>query len=992
MARSFDAANAKRLIEKHKKTLEDLHSAAEMPERFRSRINSCADELVDADIMRILGEISVDEMNDNIVRPRASLLAARGYGTLADIAKASKWELHSVLGGVSDTISAAIKDAVDGIVSRVKQQTRVRLSADKKTPEADALITAASGYMHCGSVANDAQSLLEENESEIRDAFEDLRSYGGSFLRRLFISGRQKRRAEEAFEKLSSLADGEYGVKTDRLSSMMNGIMRSGEAWAEFQRTPDAFFAILNRVRPGSFEMEDDSEQSFDRINAKRLVEEHKKTLALLKKAEDTMLDYSKETVAAAEGLAAAEAMEVLREIPVEELNRERKGIRVKALRDYGYNSILDVLAASESSLSSVYGISEDAAYTIKSIANDIASKARQGAKIRISSDRKTRETTRLISAVAKYRLCAAPAEACRDLYERNERRIRYAVDDIGELCDGKLKWLLASGKEKERAMAAFETLKTLEEGSYFADSEYYLKLINSIDRMTATEAWNDFSEHPVEFFNIIEKLAPGLLGNDDSLYGLPEDLAREIQEECFFPDGLLCELRRYQEWGVKYILHQQKVLLGDEMGLGKTVQAIAAMVSLRNTGATHFMVICPASVLTNWCREIRKMSLLSATKIHGEGRNAALNSWLKTGGAAVTTYETILRISLPEGFRFSLLVADEAHYVKNPEAKRTKSVKKLCQSAERLLFMTGTPLENNVGEMHRLIEMLQPRVAYAIQDKLSLSSAPQFRQAIAPVYYRRKREEVLTELPELIESREWCTMHNAERAIYENALRNGSGNYAEARRLSWNAGEGERSAKAERLLEIVEEARAEGRKVLVFSFFLDTIRRVKSLLKESCLNPIMGSVTLQRRQEIIDEFEKAPAGTVLAAQIQAGGTGLNIQSASVVIICEPQFKPSIENQAISRAYRMGQTRNVLVYRLLCERTLEERLVERLDEKQRAFDAFADKSEAARESLELDEKTFKDIIKEEIDRINAEQNGSAEQYGSDEDEQDESED
>ena len=99
------------------------------------------------------------------------------------------------------------------------------------------------------------------------------------------------------------------------------------------------------------------------------------------------------------------------------------------------------------------------------------------------------------------------------------------------------------------------------------------------------------------------------MLGNQDSVYGLPEQLAREVQDECFFPDGLLCELRRYQEWGVKYILHQGKVLLGDEMGLGKTIQAIATMVSLKNTGATHFIVLCPASVIINWCREVQKFS-----------------------------------------------------------------------------------------------------------------------------------------------------------------------------------------------------------------------------------------------------------------------------------------------------------------------------------------------------------------------------------------------
>ena len=148
-------------------------------------------------------------------------------------------------------------------------------------------------------------------------------------------------------------------------------------------------------------------------------------------------------------------------------------------------------------------------------------------------------------------------------------------------------------------------------------------------------------------------------------------------------------------------------------------------------------------------------------------------------------------------------------------------------------------------------------------------------------------------------------------------------------------------------------------------------------LADKQCFGPINGSITPQRRQEIIDEFDKAPPGAVLAAQIQAGGTGLNIQSASVVIICEPQFKPSIENQAISRAYRMGQTRNVLVYRLLCEDTVDERITTILENKQAIFDAFADKSEAATQSMELDDKTFGNIIKEEIDRINAKRGSTA---------------
>ena len=247
------------------------------------------------------------------------------------------------------------------------------------------------------------------------------------------------------------------------------------------------------------------------------------------------------------------------------------------------------------------------------------------------------------------------------------------------------------------------------------------------------------------------------------------------------------------------------------------------------------------------------------------------------------------------------------------------------------------------------------------------LASAPEFKEKVATVYYRRKREDVLTELPDLIENKDWCELNSEEEKAYEEAVLNDK--FSEARRVSWNISDISKSSKANRMLEIVEEAEEDGRKVIVFSFFLDTINKIVSLLGDKCIGPINGSVPPQKRQELVDEFNKAPAGTVLASQIQAGGTGLNIQSASVIILCEPQFKPSIENQAISRAYRMGQTRNVFVHRLLCDETVDERITEILENKQTIFDAFADESVAANESFEIDEASFGNIIKEEAKRI-----------------------
>ena len=489
-------------------------------------------------------------------------------------------------------------------------------------------------------------------------------------------------------------------------------------------------------------------------------------------------------------------------------------------------------------------------------------------------------------------------------------------------------------------------------------------------------EAWSLFSADPISYYTSIEKIAPGVLGNDDTKYGLPEELAKDVNEQSVSLEGLNCTLRRYQEWGVKYALRQERVLLGDEMGLGKTVQAIAVMASLKNTGATHFLVVCPASLITNWCREIAKFCSIPVVRIHGSDREAAIEKWKDEGGAGVTTYETTGYFTFDEEYKFNLLIVDEAHYIKNKEAQRTRNTLNISKHADRMLFMTGTAMENNVDEMITLMSYLKPDISSSVKKLSFMSAAKQFRDKIAPVYYRRKREDVLKELPEKIETREWCTLGPEEEKIYEDFTRKKK--FMDMRRVSWNIDDLTLSAKANRLREIAEEAEEDGRKILVFSFFLDTIEKVSSLFGDKCMPYINGALTPEKRQSIIDDFEKAPAGTILPAQIQSGGTGLNIQSASVVVICEPQLKPSIENQAISRAYRMGQSRNVLVYRLLADDTVDERLLERLEEKQKEFDAFADLSAAAAESYELDKKLIGDIIQEEIDRINAKNGYKAE--------------
>ncbi len=707
--------------------------------------------------------------------------------------------------------------------------------------------------------------------------------------------------------------------------------------------------------------------KNFSSREAKELIAKHR---ALLKTLSDIVFLESSLKLNiknSADSLAMKEILAILRGIPIDELSRYKKGLRTKPLIDHYYTSIADIYSLSIYNLATIKGVSQDNAYTIKRIVNDIADKTRKETKIKLSIDNKSKESTKLVKDISIYKNSLPFIQDSHSIIDEYSDKIEYLIQNL-KSSTNVLKWLFSSKTNKNKAIDAYNKLNDLLAGEYYSQIQKVISNLRKILRINESAAWEDFVKNNVRFYNILEETNPGLLGTNDAVYGLPEDLARKIQDECFFPDGLKCTLRRYQEWGVKYILHQEKVLLGDEMGLGKTIQAIATMVSLKNTGATHFVVVCPASVVTNWCREITKHSLLRATKVHGSDRLAALRSWKITGGVAVTTYETTSYFKFEADFKFSLLVVDEAHYIKNPQAKRTLNTKNLCTHANRLLFMTGTALENRVDEMITLIGMLQPNIANQINQIAFMSSAPQFRLKVAPVYYRRKRDEVLTELPELIESKEWCSMTRDEENVYEEAIL--GNHFAEARRVSWNIDNLENSSKANRLREIVEEATLENRKVIVFSFFLDTIHKVTQFLGKRCLNPIFGSVTPKRRQEIIDEFDNAPAGSVLVSQIQSGGTGLNIQSASVVVICEPQFKPSIENQAISRAYRMGQARNVLVYRLLCENSIDEQITEILDQKQAIFNAFADKSVAAQQSLEIDDKSFGNIITEEINRIN----------------------
>lgn len=666
---------------------------------------------------------------------------------------------------------------------------------------------------------------------------------------------------------------------------------------------------------------------------------------------------------AAAQRLYDDRVRKTMEKMDIEHINNGKQGLRVGLLRTAGVENVWQAAQLSFQEICDIDGLGEQSAQKICDTVAQIEQNTKDTIRIRIQMENPEAVDDQLIRALYTLIHTKPLRVAGSALYQAHHAALQKELAAAKQGLSG-LGWIFKSRGKREQITQAAEGLQKRLSGP-FGDGEL-LDAWKKLERVAAETCWRDYRDNAPVYYAQLENL--GLDWKEkETVGGLPAQLAAEVEARTLDLQRLKATLRSYQTFGTKYIVHQKKTLLGDEMGLGKTVQAIAAMTALAAEGKSHFMVVCPASVLINWCREVRKFCDLEVTKIHGNDEDALLY-WRENGGVAVTTYESISRFSIPERFRISMVITDEAHYVKNPDTKRTKALLKLLKQAEYTLFMSGTPLENKVEEMCYLVSCLQPQIARELDEVKFLSTAEQFRQQLAPVYLRRTREDVLQELPDLIEKEQWCDLGSKEKQDYREAVL--SENFMAIRQVSWQTRNLKDSSKAARLLELCDQAKEQKRKVIVFSFFRSTLEKVTELLGERCMEPITGSVSPQRRQEIVDEFTKAGDGAVLVSQVQAGGTGINIQSASVIIFCEPQIKPSIENQAIARAYRMGQVRDVLVYRLLADDTVDEQIMEILKNKQLQFDSFADESVVGAESLRPGEADWiKKMVEEEKQRL-----------------------
>lgn len=675
----------------------------------------------------------------------------------------------------------------------------------------------------------------------------------------------------------------------------------------------------------------------------------------------------------------AAQVRDELAQIPLERLAEVTdRNLRLAPLASAGFRTVGDVLSARVKDLDAVPGVGPATARGVIAAAGALGALLGADKAVRLELDAHTRTadvaTTELLVLLHRHRrldplvaphradLAGYAGAAARDL-------------PVARRAGSRLSFAFATPSTRRAARAALERLARWEPWLAAGDVPTVIGRLADACAQPDPEhraVWDDYESRSAEYYTTLEELAPRA-GQSAATYGrITADLAMRVADHPLDVSGLRVSLRGYQAFGARFVLNQGRVLLGDEMGLGKTIQAIAVMAHLAAHGEDRFLVVCPASVLVGWLREVRTRSTLAAHRLHGPDRDEALARWLAEGGVGVTTFEGLAHVPPSQ---LGLLVVDEAHYVKNPDAQRSQLVAQWAGATLRVLLMSGTPMENRLEEFLELVRLLDARVAGLVPRHVRLAGPDAFRRTVSPVYLRRNQEDVLVELPDLVRVDHWLPATPAGVDVYRDAV--ASGSFMAMRRAAWATPDPADSAKLEELLEIVDDAAENLHRVVVFSYFRDVLDVVAAAVGRSALGrpfgPLTGDTTPDERQRLVDAFSAAPPGAVLVAQIRAGGVGLNIQAASVVVLCEPQVTPTMEAQAIARVHRMGQVRTVVAHRLLGTGDVDERLVALLEGKEQVFDEYVRESaltDAAPDAVDVSEADLvRDVVAFEQARL-----------------------
>jgi len=464
-----------------------------------------------------------------------------------------------------------------------------------------------------------------------------------------------------------------------------------------------------------------------------------------------------------------------------------------------------------------------------------------------------------------------------------------------------------------------------------------------------------------------------------ETLKGLrsPEALAQVDPGE-----ALHGTLRPYQQAGVRWLHLLAKLGLGaclaDDMGLGKTVQVLALLLVLkRQAGAKPqpSLLVAPASLLANWAAEIERFTPgLKALIAHPSALPAAdlkafAKERLEDVDLVITSYGSLLRVPWLAEISWRLAVLDEAQAIKNPEAKQTRAVKKLKAGAR--VALTGTPVENRLGDLWSIFDFVNPGLLGSSKEFTNfakrLANQPHgsfgpLRELVRPYILRRLKTDktVISDLPDKTEIKAFCPLSRKQAALYEQAVKELSEQLADSTGIrrkglvlsflmrfkqicnhpsqwlgdgAWGEGD---SGKWARLRDIAEVVAAKQEKMLVFTQFREMTGPLAAFLGSVFERPglvLHGETEVKKRQDLVRRFQEDEALGFFVLSLKAGGSGLNLTAASHVVHFDRWWNPAVENQATDRAFRIGQTKNVLVHKFLCRGTVEEKIDQLIESK-----------------------------------------------------------
>lgn len=483
---------------------------------------------------------------------------------------------------------------------------------------------------------------------------------------------------------------------------------------------------------------------------------------------------------------------------------------------------------------------------------------------------------------------------------------------------------------------------------------------------LSYTETEADKVRLPAHYLGLVQELHK----NHGEQFGISEKIKSlsdfENISDYAVPKKFKAELRPYQKAGYQWLKFLQEYnfggILADDMGLGKTVQALALLCEASERGKQTSLLIVPTSLTENWHREILKFAPHLNVLLHTGAERRKIVTHFPSYDLIITTYGTFRSdAEILCGFYYHYVILDEAHYIKNPAALITKSLEGL--QCKHRIAITGTPVENSALDLWTQMNFVnrgllgtqnyfKNEFQNPIEKKNDFAKQEKLAALIKPFILRRTKEQVAKDLPPKTEYIQYCEMTDEQAALYErvkNEYRNtildqieregfAKSQFLLLRGLTLlrqianhpkmtDENSAMSSGKFEEIFDRLEVVLANGNKVLVFSQFVKHLTLIKEALVEKNIGFCYIDGSTKKRIEQVEQFQNDPKIQVFLISLKAGGVGLNLTAADYVFVLDPWWNPAAEAQAIDRAHRIGQNKNVFVYKFISRETVEEKIL-----------------------------------------------------------------